>query len=56
MSAIGGIYHFNEGAVDNDTLILLEDALSRRGPDGPTINQSAPFGKDSSGSVALNSS
>ena len=29
---------------------------SRRGPGGPDVSQSAPFGKYSSGSVSLNSS
>ena len=29
---------------------------SRRGPLGPTVSQSAPFGKNSSGSVSLKAS
>jgi hypothetical protein len=33
---------------------MLDGQRSRRGPEGPSIIQSAPLGNDSSGSVSLN--
>lgn len=44
MSAIGGVYHFNRGPISRETLLLLEDGLSRRGPDGAQQACSTPVG------------
>ena len=48
--------HTEADAAPRNCARCSTDRRSRRGPDGPSISQFEPFGKYSSGSVALNSS
>src|SRR5436190_7721091 len=44
MSAIGGIFNFNDRPVDRSDLIVLWDSLARRGPDGGDVLIDGPVG------------